>query len=971
MTGAVSSPKKSAYIHDLRQRVDTMLLSLPTTTKPPRVVTVHFGPGFLGLGFCLSPHPTYPVAIQDFPVLPNGAPGAAAFYNEATTDPSLKLQPGALLTHINDTDMQHISFLETLDRIQQVGRPVQLRFVVDPLPLSKRGGSKRHSSPRASSSTHSSPPSVAFRVFNALQYGHFLTLLELQTQIDFGWRYPTDQRTLLHFAARYKDLHAAQWLLRRQVGQALVREPSLQGRLPLHDAISGGNLDICKEIHMLYPDAIHHGDAKGLRSSNLEIVQLRRSIGSSNSIVKLDRPIRSSNWVVQLRRSIGLSERGAAMTQTSHDGKTAVHFAAYNGHLESVVYLVRQGGLDPTILDASHSNGLHYAAANGHVELCQWLIFHTLVPPTRANAKGQLPQDVAFKTPALERFLRLVSAAPAPPINLSAQARPDQMLHVQWSMEPVALELRWTRIQYFQVDVARGLLGKWEPYPARLDATATHCLIPHTAPNTDFSIRVRAVNANGASANTKTFVRTGALQQQLARPPSLLNVVELRHLPAGHAALTRFYVVVTLDKAMAYQSKLGMLQEKFALDVESYRHPKIDLTHVPVSLDQPLTLTIYAVKDLVSSAIATLECSLVAGAHWLPISLDGQGEVLVVVDDVIVPDPCDIYGFCLPTTHLKRYVVAQRLSECVERYREEAWSRFFNEQRHQHNTLQGDSWQANVNFADCIGPIQAMSWRGFPSDLRTHLYYVASGAMALCTAHSSTYFTDLQCDTCPEKDLIHADVARTFADQPRMVKSQDALEHVLLAFAVHCPSIGYCQSMNYIAARLLLLLSEEQTFWVLVLLCQHKFEAYYKPNLQGMHVDSAVLEALLRARLPRLNHHCEKLQTPICILAAQWLLPLCCQTFPTTTTFRLLDCILVHDSSVVHALILAHLRLAAPTLLKTHDYMHLTTQLRQLEAGLYDVDHLLEMAAKEHHGLGDHVQLLRDAKKTVGKVEFP
>ena len=51
-------------------------------------------------------------------------------------------------------------------------------------------------------------------------------------------------------------------------------------------------------------------------------------------------------------------------------------------------------------------------------------------------------------------------------------------------------------------------------------------------------------------------------------------------------------------------------------------------------------------------------------------------------------------------------------------------------------------------------------------------------------------------------------------------EGQNALRRVLLAFSVHKPDVGYCQSMNYVAAMLLLCLelSEERAFWVMVAL---------------------------------------------------------------------------------------------------------------------------------------------------------
>ncbi|CAK5062775.1 unnamed protein product [Aphanomyces euteiches] len=177
----------------------------------------------------------------------DGTLGAAAFYNEATVDPALKLVPGHLLTHINDADLQNVAYTEVLDRVEAAERPIKLGFMAPPNRFDsalrlRRQSSVSHPPPTKEAS------SVAFRVFNAIQYGHFLSVLELQTKIDFNWKYPTDQRNLLHFAARYKEINATKWLLRRENGRALVQERSIQGRYPMHDAISGGNLAISTQV---------------------------------------------------------------------------------------------------------------------------------------------------------------------------------------------------------------------------------------------------------------------------------------------------------------------------------------------------------------------------------------------------------------------------------------------------------------------------------------------------------------------------------------------------------------------------------------------------------------------------------------------------------------------------------------------------------------------------------------------------
>ena len=67
------------------------------------------------------------------------------------------------------------------------------------------------------------------------------------------------------------------------------------------------------------------------------------------------------------------------------------------------------------------------------------------------------------------------------------------------------------------------------------------------------------------------------------------------------------------------------------------------------------------------------------------------------------------------------------------------------------------------------------------------------------------------------------DLPRTFPGENRWLASpegQESLRRVLVAYSAHNPKVGYCQSMNYVAAVLLLVLemSEEDTFWLMVVL---------------------------------------------------------------------------------------------------------------------------------------------------------
>ncbi len=58
--------------------------------------------------------------------------------------------------------------------------------------------------------------------------------------------------------------------------------------------------------------------------------------------------------------------------------------------------------------------------------------------------------------------------------------------------------------------------------------------------------------------------------------------------------------------------------------------------------------------------------------------------------------------------------------------------------------------------------------------------------------------------------------------------------------------------MNFLTARLLTCLEEEEAFWVLVQIIEEKLPLDNYSNLIGVLVDQKVLEDLMKQKLPRL-----------------------------------------------------------------------------------------------------------------------
>lgn len=112
---------------------------------------------------------------------------------------------------------------------------------------------------------------------------------------------------------------------------------------------------------------------------------------------------------------------------------------------------------------------------------------------------------------------------------------------------------------------------------------------------------------------------------------------------------------------------------------------------------------------------------------------------------------------------------------------------------------------------------------------------------------------------CPFPFFVSLSPVRTFPEHHYFntsagSKGEESLRRILYAFAVHNPSIGYCQSLNFVAGMMLIFMSEEESFWLLITVVEKLLPAdYYTASMVGTYVDQFVLAHIIKKYLPRIN----------------------------------------------------------------------------------------------------------------------
>ncbi|XP_059670529.1 uncharacterized protein LOC132316046 isoform X3 [Cornus florida] len=140
--------------------------------------------------------------------------------------------------------------------------------------------------------------------------------------------------------------------------------------------------------------------------------------------------------------------------------------------------------------------------------------------------------------------------------------------------------------------------------------------------------------------------------------------------------------------------------------------------------------------------------------------------------------------------------------------------------------------------------------KGIPDCLRGLVWQLMSGSRDLLLMNPGVYEQLVIYETSASELDIIRDISRTFPlhvfFQQRHGPGQRSLYNVLKAYSVYYRDVGYVQGMGFIAGLLLLYMSEEDAFWLLVALLKGAVHAPMEGLYLGVKIVFKVGLALLK-----------------------------------------------------------------------------------------------------------------------------
>lgn len=200
----------------------------------------------------------------------------------------------------------------------------------------------------------------------------------------------------------------------------------------------------------------------------------------------------------------------------------------------------------------------------------------------------------------------------------------------------------------------------------------------------------------------------------------------------------------------------------------------------------------------------------------------------------------------------------------------------------------------------------------------------------------------------PSTEQIQKDLTRTLTDNRFFLEPEGraALERVLLAYSHRNPTLGYTQSMNFLAGTLLLVQrSEEEAYWLLGCLVEDLFPEYYAKNLLGVQIDAKVFMQFMNVHLRELSEKFTELGVFLEITVTQWFMTAYVGVLPPESVVRVWDLLFSEGPQVMFMVglgILKHFEDAFLAAEGMEDVLPLLKGEATLQ--LYDVEALIELA---------------------------
>ncbi|KAG2231138.1 hypothetical protein INT48_003346 [Thamnidium elegans] len=257
---------------------------------------------------------------------------------------------------------------------------------------------------------------------------------------------------------------------------------------------------------------------------------------------------------------------------------------------------------------------------------------------------------------------------------------------------------------------------------------------------------------------------------------------------------------------------------------------------------------------------------------------------------------------------------------------------------------------------------------GVPQNIRAKAWMHYSGANIKMKQNEGVYQSlTSKTDRNEYATIIERDLYRTFPNHPLFGSEETdtkipMLRRILTAFSIYNTDIGYCQSLNFLAAFLLIIINdEEQVFWLFVTTIQDYFPTdMFNKTMQGAQIEQTVLMMMVYEKLPgvwskisnkKCFWECEQTDSlpAITLVTSHWFLTMFINILPVETVLRIWDCFFIGEGyKVLYQVALTIMKLNEKVIWDAQDSIDTIQILQNMPRRLIDCHEFIKSVFSPH-----------------------
>ncbi|KAH8583195.1 TBC domain containing [Cryptosporidium sp. chipmunk genotype I] len=205
--------------------------------------------------------------------------------------------------------------------------------------------------------------------------------------------------------------------------------------------------------------------------------------------------------------------------------------------------------------------------------------------------------------------------------------------------------------------------------------------------------------------------------------------------------------------------------------------------------------------------------------------------------------------------------------------------------------------------------------KGIPSQFRGFFWMKLAEVESIKSEHSENLYYQLsEIKNAPCCGDIYRDISRTFPRhslfRDKNNHGQNSLFSVLRAYSLYNPDVGYCQGMGFIVGVLLMYMSEEDSFYMLIsILEKYKFSGLYLPGLPLLNTHLEKLRKIFKKRIPNLYNHFRNENVDETMYASQWFMTIFAYSFNLDAVARIWDLFFLQGTDLIFKISIAILKI--------------------------------------------------------------